>query len=178
LALASGKTEDVAAAAAQFKALVDRRPSNSVWRYAYGRALAAEGDFEAAQIQQHEAIKGQPGFLQPHLALAELFQAKGDYRAALDQANRSLAIDPNSPSARLLHAISLMHTGGRMVAGRELVGLEKDHPHDPKVQVQLALLDLREKRPTPAENRLRKLVAEHPEDVSAQSALQCLREHR
>src|SRR5438876_1219317 len=139
-----------------------RSPNNSVWRYAYGRALAANGDVEAGQTQQREAIKGQPAFLQPHLALAELFQAKGDHNAALDQANRSLAIDPNSPSAGLLHAISLMHTGGSMLAGRELVSLEKDYPHDPKVQVQLALLDLREKRPIPAENRLRKLVAEHP----------------
>jgi tetratricopeptide (TPR) repeat protein len=171
LAIARGNLEDIAAAVAQFQALVNKSPENAVWRYAYGRALAAQGDFEGARNQQQEAIKRQPAFLLPRLAMAELFQSQGDYRSALDYSNQSLAIDADSPPARLLHAVSLMHTGRLAAAGRELALLEKAYPGERKIQVQLALLDLKQSRLAPAEARLRRLVAENPGDVSAQAGL-------
>jgi tetratricopeptide (TPR) repeat protein len=171
LAIARGKSDDIATAVAQFKALVEKSPDNAVWRYGYGKALASQGDVEGARNQQQEAIKRQRGFLLPYLALAELFQAQGDYRTALDYSNQSLAIDADSPPARLLHAISLMHTGRVADAGRELTALEKAYPQERKVQIQLALLDLKERRPGRAEERFRKLVRENPGDTSAMSGL-------
>jgi tetratricopeptide (TPR) repeat protein len=171
LVMARGKPEDIAAAVAQFKALVNKNPDNAVWRYAYGRALAAQGDFEGARNQQQEAIRRQPGFLLPHLAMGEIFQSQGDFRNALDYANQSLAIDADSPAARLLHAVSLMHMGMLADASQEFALLEKAYPGERKIQVQLALLDLKKSRLAPAEDRFRKLVAENPGDVSAQSGL-------
>lgn len=171
VSLASGKAADLAVAASQFKSLVTKNPENSVWHFAYGRALAAQGDFEGARGQQQEAIKRQPDFLLPQLALAELFQAQGDYRTVLNYANRILAINPDSAPARLLHAIGLMHTGSEREAARELSALERAYPHEPKVQVQLALLDLRQHKFALAENRLRNILAGHVDYVGAYSAL-------
>jgi|SRR5579871_993136 len=171
LTLARGNPQEAAAAVAQLKALVEKAPGNTVWRYAYGRALAAQGDLVGARAQQQEAIKRQPTFILSHIALAELFQAEGDYRSALVYAERALALDAESPPARLVHAVSLMHTGRAGEAGVELSELEKAYPNERKVQVQLAMLDLAEHRLAPAEERFRKLARENPSDAGAQSGL-------
>jgi tetratricopeptide (TPR) repeat protein len=49
LAMARGKPDDIAAAAAQFKTLVEKNSDNAIWRYGYGKALASQGDLEGGR---------------------------------------------------------------------------------------------------------------------------------
>jgi tetratricopeptide (TPR) repeat protein len=64
-------------AIAEWRAAIDAQPDNSVWRYRFGRILAANNNHEAAQVQLGKALelaekeKGQPRWVvQAHLLLA------------------------------------------------------------------------------------------------------------
>ena len=168
LLLASGKPESVKEAVSQFQGLVKRSPENAVWRFNLGGALAAQGDSAGAKREYLEARK-KPGFLPPRLALAQQSQAEGDYQSALRYTNEILAIDPDLPAIRLLRAVSLVSTGNDAQAHDELKKLEQIFPDE--VQLQTAMLDLKDKKYKEAEDRFQKLLKKDPRNTRAITGL-------
>jgi tetratricopeptide (TPR) repeat protein len=171
LLLASGKPESVQQAASQFKSLVDKNPDNPVWRYNLGRALAAQGDTRGAQTEFQEAIKKRGYSLPPRLALAELCMAKGDYTSARRYAEEILAINRNLPRARFVHAVSLVNTGKIREGRAELDDLDTAFPKSRELSLQLASLDLKQKKYKEAEERFRRLSKENAADAPALAGL-------
>jgi tetratricopeptide (TPR) repeat protein len=160
--LAGGKPAEVAIAASQFQTLVNKSPDNPIWRFNLGRALAARGNPDGAGREFQEAIRIRSDFLPPLLALAEQSRAKGDYHSALQYQSQILAIQPNLPTIRLQHAVSLVNTGPDADARRELASLQKMFPNE--VELQFALLDLKQKKFDQAESRFQKLLRQNGGD--------------
>ena len=169
LLLASGKPDKIAEAVSLFKSLVDKSPENAIWRFNFGRALAARGDAAGAKREFQEAAQKKAGFIPPRLALAQQSQAEGDYQSALRYANDILAIDPSLPTVRLLRAVSLLSTGSNAQARNELKSLEKVFPDE--VRLQSAVLDLTHKKFREAEDGFRKLLQKDPGNARAISGL-------
>lgn len=169
LLLRSGKPEKVKEALSQFQGLVKKNPENAIWRFNLGRALAARGDAAGAKREFLEAAQRKPDFVPPRLALAQQSQAEGDYHSALRYANDILAIDPGLPDVRLLRAVSLVSGGNDTQARNELTKLEQIFPNE--VQLQLAVLDLKQKKFKEAEDSFRKFLQKDPGNPRAISGL-------
>jgi tetratricopeptide (TPR) repeat protein len=165
LLLDSGKPEKIREAASLFRTLVNEEPNNVVWRFNFGRTLAAQGDTAAAKREFLAAAEMKPDYVPPRLALARQSQAEGDYRSALKYANDMLAVEPGLPAARLLRVVSLINTGNYAPARSELVNLEKILPQE--AQLQSAVLDLKEKKFQKAEDGFRKLLQKNPGNSQA-----------
>ena len=112
----------------------------------------------------HPAHKN-PDFLSPRIELVEQAQAEGDHRSALQYANEILANHPNLPAVWILRAISLINTGSYKQARDELTKLEQVFPDE--VQLQSAVLDLKEKKFEEAEQSFRKLLEKYPHNSRA-----------
>jgi predicted Zn-dependent protease len=169
LMLASGQPEKVREAVSLLEGLAKKDPENVIWRFNLGRALAAQGDSSGAKREFLEAAKRKPNFLPPRMALAQQSQAEGDYRSALRYANDVLAIDANRPAIRLIRAVSLLNTGNATQARDELIKVQQIFPDE--VQLQLAALDLRQKKFKDAEAGLRRLLQKDPGNVRALAGL-------
>ncbi|MBV9745341.1 MAG: tetratricopeptide repeat protein [Acidobacteriia bacterium] len=171
LLIASRTPENVNKAIALLQPLAAKDGNNATLHYTFGRALAAKGDLDTAQKELQIAVQKNQRFIEPRLALAEMGQLKGDYRTTLRYTNEILAINPNLPRVRILHAVSLLNTGDTGGGRKELTALEKAYPQDKELQLQFAVMELREKHFKEAEEYFRKLSAGGPEDVRALSGL-------
>jgi predicted Zn-dependent protease len=169
LLLASGKPDKITEAVSLFRGLVDKSPENAIWHFNLGRALAAQSDAAGAKREFREASQRQPDFLPPRLALAHQGEIEGDYASALQYANEILAIDPNLLNVRMLRAVSLVKTGDDAQARNELSKLQSILPDE--VQLQSAVLDLKEKKFKEAEDGFRKLLQKNPGNERALSGL-------
>jgi len=169
LLLASGKPEKVKEAVSLFQGLVKKSPENAIWRFNLGRALAAQRDSAGAKREFLESAQRKSNFLPPRLALARQSQAEGDYQSALRYANDILAIDPDLPAIRLLRAVSLISTGSYAQARNELMKVQQTFPEE--VQMQAAVLDLKEKKFKEAADSFQKLLQKDPRNARAISGL-------
>ena len=172
LLISTGKPDNIEKAVVELKSLVAANPDNAVWHFNLGRALAAKGDLEGARTQFQTAVADRRrGFLPPRLALMELAQAQHDYKAALDYANEIMAQYPDLVRIKLVRVVSLMYTGKEDAARAEFAALERAFPNDPEVQMQLAVMELRERKFPEAENQFRKLLEQHKDDPRAMNGL-------
>jgi predicted Zn-dependent protease len=169
LLLRSGKPEKIVEAVSLFQGLVKRSPESAPWHFNLGRALAAQGDVVGAKREFLEAAHRRPNFLPPRLALAHQSEAEGDYQTALRYANEILAIDPGLPTIQLLRAVSLVNTSNKAQARSELMKLQQIFPEE--VQLQTAVLDLKEKKFKEAESGFQKLLQKDPRNDRAISGL-------
>jgi tetratricopeptide (TPR) repeat protein len=169
LLLASGKPEKMAEAVSQFQALVKKSPENAIWRLNLGLALAAKGEAVAARGELHEAIKIKFDFLQPRLALAQLSEAEGDYQAAVSYEDEILAINENLPAIRMQRVLDLMNAGRYSEVRGELTRLKQTYPTE--VELQFAVLDMKQRNFTQAEHRFRELLEHDRGNAAAISGL-------
>jgi len=169
LLLANGKPDKVREAVSLLQGLVKKSPENAVWRFNLGRALAAQGDAAGAKREFLEAAQSKSNFLPPRLALAHQSEVEGDYLSALHYANEILAIDSDLPRVRLLRAVSLINTGKDAQARDELTKLEQVFPDE--VRLQLALLDLKQRKFKEAEDGFQKLLQKDRRNNRAISGL-------
>ena len=169
LQLATGRPQAIKEAVSEFQSLAKKSPENAVWRFNLGRALAAQGDSAGAKKEYLEAAHKKPDFLSPRIALVQQSQGEGDHQSALHYANEILATHPNLPGVRMLRAISLINTRNYTQAHEELTKLERVFPDE--VQLQSAMLDLRERKFKEAEDRFRKLLEKDPHNALAMLGL-------
>lgn len=167
----NGNPAGIAKAVATLRDLVARNPDNATWHLYLGRSLAAEGDTTGARNQFQEAVAKQPGLLPARLALAQLSQSRGDYRQTLEDADSILKDHPGLTEAGVLRAVSLLYLGRDGEARKQLADLEKSAPRDRDVRLQLAALDMRDKKFHDAEKHFQDLAQETSEDARAWTGL-------
>lgn len=157
LLIETGSPEQVQVAITELQAAVTRSPDNPVLRFNLGRALMRKGEADQARTQFQEAIKRQPNYIPARAALAELHLIKRDFPAALQAAREILQLDPNNLPAKLLRTAALVRMGNLDEARKDVDATIKQHPDSREVQLQLASLNLYQRRFKEAEDLFLKL---------------------
>jgi tetratricopeptide (TPR) repeat protein len=165
LLIETGNPQQIQAAVNELQAAVTRTPNNPVWRFNLGRALMANNQPNQARTQFQEAARIQPNYLPARIALAQMFLMRGDNAGALDNAKEILKIDPRSLPAMLVQAAALANTGRGGEARAILDQATKAHPESRDAAIDLAILDLNEKRFKEAENAFLELQKKYPTDL-------------
>ncbi|MEK7404324.1 MAG: tetratricopeptide repeat protein [Acidobacteriota bacterium] len=157
LLIETGTPKEVQTAISELQAMVSRMPDNVVLRFNLGRALLRKGDRDQARTQFQEAIKKQPGFLPPRIALAELHLVKAEFPLALQTAREVLELDPRNLGAKLISTNALAGMGNLPQARSNVTSTIQEHPDSREARMQMAMLDLVERRFKDAEQAFQKL---------------------
>lgn len=158
--------KDAAAALKEFQQLAKDVPGNPVIRYNLGLALLANRKMEDARTAFLEAARMQRNYLEPRLALAQMAMDREQWRELQQTAADILTINPRHPEGRYFRAAAYTGLGNYEESRKILLELLKEFPNYREAQLQLAWLDLAEKRFAAAEARLRELY-EKTKDVRA-----------
>ncbi len=167
LLIETGDPRQVQQAIAELQTAVTQDSKNPVLRFNLGRALMAKGLLEQARVQFQEAIKVRREYVPARLALAQLFIVNHEYASAVQAAKEVLDFDPRNLSARLIRTSGLAAMGNTALARTELNQAIKQFPNVAEAQLQLAVLDLTEKRYTESEAGFRQVYHDHPTDLRA-----------
>jgi tetratricopeptide (TPR) repeat protein len=165
LQIDTGDPVQLQTAVTEIEAAIKENPKNFVTRFNYARALIAGRQFERARAQLQESIKLGPGYIPARLALAELYYVRGEYGLSRQTAREVLGIDPANLAARLMETSSLASSGERTTARNMLAQVVKEYPNSQEAQVQLALLDLGEKKFVEAEQAFTRLYQSNATDL-------------
>jgi tetratricopeptide (TPR) repeat protein len=165
LMIETGDPKQVQAAITDLQAVISRMPANAVLRFNLGRALQFKGQLDQARTQYVESARLQKNLIPPRLALAQLDYYRRDWGHTLEYSNEVLQLDPRNLPARLLRSSALAAVGNFTQARKDLADTTKLFPSSREAQIQIALLDLTERRYADAETAFRKLYQEAPEDL-------------
>jgi tetratricopeptide (TPR) repeat protein len=150
------RPEDLDRVIEEFNGLTKRNPGNATYFYSLGKACMAKGDTAAARVALTGAVKAKPDFFEARFALADLALFANDFREVLRQSEDILKIQPDQPSARLLHATALVGSGRTPEARAELQRLVSEYPQNPEAHLQLAIVAIQEGKFKEAEAIVRK----------------------
>jgi tetratricopeptide (TPR) repeat protein len=167
LLIETGDPQQVQQAITELQAAVGQDAKNPVLRFNLGRALLAKGQLDQARVQFQEAIKIRQEYLPARLALAQLFMVRREYANAIQAAKEVLDYDPRNLGAKLIRTTGLAAIGNNALARTELVETIRQYPNSVDAQLQLAVIDLGEKRYKAAEESFNRLYKEHPADLRA-----------
>jgi tetratricopeptide (TPR) repeat protein len=155
LSLLAGTPEQLQSAINDLQSVVTRMPENPVVRFNLGRALLARGNPQAARVQLEEAIKIRPDYLLPRIALAQISLQNREYGRVAQMSQEILAYDASNLPARLMRSRALIGMGDASTARSELSATSSQFPDLPEARLQLAALDLQEKKYKSAEDSFR-----------------------
>ncbi len=158
--------KDAAAALKEFEQLARDVPANPVIRYNLGLALLANRKLEEARTAFLEAARMQRNFLEPRLALAQMAMDREQWRELQQTSADILTINPRHPEGRYFRAAAYTGLGNYDESRKILIELLKEFPNYREVHLQMAFLDLAERRYAQAEARLKELY-EKTRDVRA-----------
>ena len=144
------------AAMNDYQKLVKLEPSEPLFRFMLGRLHHLRGEVEEAQNLYVEAARLRPSYLPPLMGLAELSFERGDYRRAVEFANRVLAFDSKNPDARVLLAAAHMGLGEYDLARQVLTAVTREFPSYAPAEVQLGYVYLNQKQYSQADALFRK----------------------
>lgn len=166
LRIDTGDPAQIQLAINELESSIKQTPRNPVMRFNYARALVARRQFEQARTQFQEAIRLNPMYLAPRLALAELMFIRGEFGAARQAAREILEkVDASNLPAKLIETSALAASGERVAARRSLEAIMRENPDSYDAQIQMAALDLEEQRYDSAEAGFRKLYQRNPADL-------------
>lgn len=146
LRAASGQTAEIDAAIAEFTKLVDADPKSVPYRYDLAYALRMRGRDDDAYTQLLKAIESNPNHLPSLEELAGISIQRARAQDAGMYASRALAINPKSPRTRLIFTAALALVGKSADARQEINSLLREYPNLREAHLQLALLNIQEKR--------------------------------
>jgi len=158
--------KDAAAALKEFQQLAKDVPANPVIRFNLGLALLANRKIDEARTAFLEAARMQRNFLEPRLALAQIAMDREQWRELQQIAADVLTINPRHPEGRYFRAAAYTGLGNYSESKNILAELLKEFPNYREAQLQMAFLDLAERRYAQADARLRELY-EKTKDVRA-----------
>jgi tetratricopeptide (TPR) repeat protein len=119
--------------------------------FALGEILESENDTPAAIHSYHDAIRTDPRFIKPFVALADLALRASDWPRALQYAERALALNPvEFPRAFLQHALAASHLGLLDIAeasAAKCIDLDYTHSAPGAIFLLATLLERRGDRP-------------------------------
>ena len=165
LLIETGDPQQVQQAITELQAAVGQDSKNPVLRFNLGRALLAKGQLDQARVQFQEAIKIRQEYLPARLALAQLFMVRREYASAIQAAKEVLDYDPRNLSAKLIRTTGLAAIGNNALARAELAETIRLYPNSADAALQLAVLDMGEKRYKEAEEAFTRLYRAHPADL-------------
>lgn len=151
------QSQELDLAIEDLKTLINQKPTDEIARYNLGIAYRAKGDIQAAQTELRKSIGLRKDYLAPYFILAEIALKSRDYTESERLSDEILAMDAENIDARILHAAALAGTKAYEPARRELNAVLREQPDSKDVLLQLAALDLTEKKYEDAEARYRKL---------------------
>jgi tetratricopeptide (TPR) repeat protein len=151
----SRKPESIDRAVSELNQLLSANPGSAELHEKLGMALAAQSDLAAARSEFLETLKGNPASLPSLIGLAEISVRTDQFDEGLRYLAAVLSRDASNLSARLLRTACLIGTKQFAVARHELTGLATEYPQNAEAQLQLGLLDLRERHYAEADQRLR-----------------------
>jgi tetratricopeptide (TPR) repeat protein len=111
-----------------------------------GRAYSLHGEPDQATQQFESVVRKDPSNAAALLALAELSSSAKKFERALRYSERTLALNPELRNARLLHATALVGLGQLDLARSEYRHLLRDQPAYTEAKLQLAMLDVVQRR--------------------------------
>ena len=155
----------------ELKALAAGSPDETDLTIQLGRAYVLNGQPEKAAQQFELALKKQAGSIPALLALAELNSNTKQFLRSLNFSERILAMDPRLSNARLLHATALVGLGQPDRARAEYVALIRDEPQYTEAKLQLALLNVAQKKFSDAEKQFREIYQPAQGDFRALKGL-------
>jgi tetratricopeptide (TPR) repeat protein len=165
LRVASNDPQQIKLAGGELKALVDQFPEALDYRIQYAELLRSTGQIADATSQYLLIVQRQPKNAAVLQELADLAIRAQNTDDALKYADRVLALDPHSVRALLVRSAALA-TKGRFAETRTvLTVLAAEHPGLREAQLQLALLDVEQKRYPEAERRFFKYFQPGRADV-------------
>jgi tetratricopeptide (TPR) repeat protein len=165
------KPENIDKALVEFQALAKETPNDVLARFNLGRAYLAKNNIEEGRKELLEALRLNRLFLPARLLVAEVALQRRDVKELLAQANEILAAQPAHPRGRWLHATASIGLGNSAEARNELTRLVKDQPKYADAHLQLALLDLTEKKYKEAEDIFRQFYQPGQADLRALGGL-------
>jgi tetratricopeptide (TPR) repeat protein len=157
LLLNAGAPAQVDSAVAELEVLTKALPHDEGLAYALGRGYLAKSDLNAARTEFLEALKQNSKYLPPRVMLAEVAQRQGQYDQTLRYADEVLKVDPKNPAGRLWHAVGLTGLKNYDQAQTEFERLVKDYPGAEDIQLQFALLRMKQGKYPEAEAILHRL---------------------
>jgi tetratricopeptide (TPR) repeat protein len=169
--LQSGNPAYLQPAISDYQALAADRPVSPSLRYALGTAYMRQQNLDAAVSNFKLAVQQHAPYVPPRISLAEISLSRGQYREALQYADEALNYDRHSKPSQHLRVLALMGLSRYADARKELRNLLKDQPADPEARLDLAVLDVAEKRYSVAEAELRQIYRPGQADLRPMAAL-------
>ena len=166
-----GEPEGVERAVKDLKALVQDSPESPHLRYQLARAYVAKRETGPAEKEFREALRRRGDFVPARIALAELAMDTLRYKEALQEAGEVLRIDAGNRQARLLRAAAQVGLGEFPQARTELSKLIQESPQAGGAHLQMALLEIAEKRYPEGESILKRIYQPGQSDPQIVRAL-------
>ncbi len=145
LRMASGKAGDAALAIEAFRKLTGKHPQNASYRYQLARALRESGQASEGRKELQQVLKLNPQHREALGDLASLSITSEDAGAALEYAQKALAVDPKDPRTRLVRTAAWALQGQFSDVRQELGKLITEFPTLPEPRIQMGLLELAER---------------------------------
>lgn len=156
LRASSGQPAEIDAAIAEFTRLVEADPKTVSYLYDLAYALRLRGRTEDAYKQLLKAIELNPNHLPSLEELASISIQRARAQDAGTYASRALSINPKLPRTRLVLSAALALLGKSAEARQEINSLIREYPNLREAHLQLALLNIQDKRFREAEIIYRK----------------------
>ena len=157
LRMASGKPDEMRQALAEFSNLVQKSPDNIRIRFSLATAYRQMGQEKEARAALLEVLSRDPKHLGGLREMADLAIRNQKPEEALQYAQRLLDIDPNNTGARLVRTSAWALTGRRAEVRSELRRMTEENPKLAEPWLQMATLNLDEKKYAEAEQIYQKL---------------------
>lgn len=146
LRVASGQPAEIDTAIAEFTKLVEADVKTVSYRYDLAHALRLRGREEDAHKQLLKAIETNPNHLPSLEELASISIQRARAQDAGMYASRALNINPKLPRTRLVFSAALALLGRSAEARQEINTLIREYPNLREGHLQLALLNIQDKR--------------------------------
>ncbi len=143
------------AALADLQQLDQEQKNNAGVKYQLGRALLLKGKPKEAVDRWQEAVKLQPSYLEPKIALATNALQSRKFDDVQRIAGEILNSNPNNVAAQILRADALAGAGQQQEAKALLTRLREQFPGNQAVDLEYAFLLLNERKAADAEKIFR-----------------------
>ncbi len=158
-------------ALSELEAVAKAAPDDLDTAFQLGRAYALRNQPDPATRQFEAVLRKDPKHLPALLALAELTSGSRKFEQSLRYTERILAVNPGMRNARLLHATALVGLGRWDLARLDYTHLVHDQPTYAEAKLQLAMLDVVQKKYPEAEKLLRETYQPQKGDFRALKGL-------
>lgn len=166
-----GGKQELEAATAHMRSLLEKRPGSPIYHMHLGRLLLSGGNRLDANTEFVRAIRLEPGLLEARLLLMRGLMETGEYEQVLAEAETALQINSNLLPARAAK-LSALRALGRFAEARTVLRELKESGADPAAAaLEEVYILLMEGKPKPAEAMLRSIPPVHRTGVRAVAAM-------